>query len=76
MSLCEQHNLSFEEMKNNASSQLYELYREVSKIKAPAHADYVTGPINTYGLPLDIMLEAKAKELALLKYRSEQNAYL
>ena len=76
MSLCEQHNLSFEEIQNNASSQLYELYREISKIKAPAHADYVTGPINTYGLPLDIMLEAKAKELALLKYRNEQNAYL
>ena len=76
MSLCEQHNLSFEEIQNNASSQLYELYREISKIKAPAHVDYVTGPINTYGLPLDIMLEAKAKELALLKYRNEQNAYL
>ena len=38
------------------------------KIREQAHADYVRKPINTYGLSLDIMLEAKAKELALLEY--------
>lgn len=33
-----------------------------------AHADYVYEKINTHGLSLDIELEAKAKELALLHY--------
>ena len=34
-----------------------------------AHADYVFRSIDDYGLDIDIDLEAKAKELALLKYR-------
>jgi len=34
-----------------------------------AHSDYVYTPINTYGHDFDVMIEAKAKELALLKYR-------
>lgn len=68
-SLCEKHNLNFEDVQQNPNTQLGEAYREFSKIKATAHADYVIKPINTYGLELDIMLEAKAKELALLKYR-------
>ena len=35
-----------------------------------AHADYVFNKIDDYGLTLDIDLEAKAKELAVIKYRS------
>ena len=35
-----------------------------------AHADYVFSRIDDYGLDIDVDLEAKAKELALLKYRS------
>ena len=35
-----------------------------------AHSDYVFSKIDDYGLTLDIDLEAKAKELALLQYRS------
>jgi UV DNA damage endonuclease len=35
-----------------------------------AHADYVFKKIDDFGLTLDIDLEAKAKELALFKYRS------
>lgn len=35
-----------------------------------AHADYVFGRIEDYGMPVDIDLEAKMKELALFKYRS------
>lgn len=35
-----------------------------------AHADYVFNTIDDFGLTLDIDLEAKAKELALFKYRS------
>ena len=40
------------------------------KIKPQAHSDYVSGPINDYGHCIDIMIEAKHKELALLKYRN------
>ena len=40
------------------------------KVKLQAHSDYINGPIDTYGLDLDIMLECKAKELALLKLRN------
>lgn len=34
-----------------------------------AHADYVFSPIDDFGLQIDVDLEAKAKELALFKYR-------
>jgi len=34
-----------------------------------AHADYVFSRIDDFGLTLDVDLEAKAKELALFKYR-------
>lgn len=36
-----------------------------------AHADYLYERIETYGMELDIELEVKAKELALIKYRKE-----
>jgi len=36
-----------------------------------AHADYLYEEINTYGCNIDIELEAKAKEQALLKYRKD-----
>ena len=39
-----------------------------SSIKPQAHSDYVYDYINTYGYSLDIMIEAKHKELAVLKY--------
>lgn len=38
-----------------------------------AHSDYVYQPINTYGHDIDIMIEAKAKELALFKYKNLHN---
>lgn len=38
-----------------------------------AHADYVYNPINDYGFDVDIDLEAKAKELALFKYRENHD---
>jgi len=40
------------------------------KIRKQAHSDYIKDEINTYGLDLDIVIEAKAKELALLEYRN------
>lgn len=36
--------------------------------KKEAHSDWVHEPINTYGKDVDIVLETKMKELALLKY--------
>lgn len=39
------------------------------KIKDNAHSDYIYDHIDDYGLDIDIMIEAKAKELALLEYR-------
>ena len=41
-----------------------------------AHADYIYEFIDTYGLALDIELETKAKELALLKYMKQYQAEL
>lgn len=38
--------------------------------KFRAHHDYVLNKVDTYGYDVDIMLEAKAKELALLEYRN------
>ena len=40
------------------------------KIRPQAHSDYIKDEINTYGLEIDIVIEAKAKELALLEYRN------
>jgi UV DNA damage endonuclease len=46
---------------------------EDNSVKVTAHADYLYETINTYGHKLDIQLEAKAKEQALLKYRNKTN---
>ena len=54
---------------------LSESRREEQNIdcKPQAHSDYVYSPVNTYGFEFDLMLEAKAKELALLRYRDILN---
>ena len=47
-------------------------YKEFTKIKEQAHADYITQLPNTYGVAdLDVMVEAKAKELALTNLNFE-----
>jgi UV DNA damage endonuclease len=38
-------------------------------IRVQAHSDYVYDKIETYGNDIDIMVEAKAKELAVQKYK-------
>jgi UV DNA damage endonuclease len=40
-------------------------------IRPQAHSDYIFNRIDTHGLDLDIVLEAKAKERALMRYREE-----
>lgn len=49
---------------------------EDSSVIARSHADYIYEKINSYGLPLDIEVEAKAKDLAVLKYREQYNTLL
>ena len=44
------------------------LHENNSKLKPQAHSDYINSLPNTYGLDVDIMVEAKAKELAILKF--------
>ena len=43
--------------------------QEDPKIKPQAHSDYVYDKIETYGNEIDVMVEAKAKELAVQRYK-------
>ena len=47
--------------------------REGKKVTRTAHSAFVTGPINDYGLDIDCVVEAKAKELAVLQLMTGQN---
>lgn len=44
---------------------------EDEKGLATAHADYIYEKIETFGLEFDIEIEAKAKDLAVIKYRKD-----
>lgn len=47
-------------------------YSESAVGKKPqAHSDYISEKIDNYGLDIDVMVEAKAKDLAILKYITE-----
>ena len=50
-------------------SESKSLHEGNESIKPQAHSDYISNYIDTYGLDVDIMIEAKAKELTLLEYR-------
>jgi UV DNA damage endonuclease len=41
--------------------------REGRDVAQTAHSNFVDGPVNDYGLDIDCMIEAKAKELAVLQ---------
>lgn len=47
------------------------IHEDNTQTNKRAHSDYIYEFIDTYGLSLDVELEAKAKELALLKYSKE-----
>jgi len=49
------------------------LYEDASVINR-SHADYIYDYIPDYGLDCDVEVEAKAKDLAILKYRKDTNA--
>ena len=51
-------------------SESKSLHEENDKIKPQAHSDYISEYINTYGLDIDIMIEAKKKELTLAQYKN------
>lgn len=61
------HELGIKQLCHYSSSKSI----EVPKSMYRAHADYVYEKINTHGLSIDVELEAKAKELALLQYREQ-----
>jgi UV DNA damage endonuclease len=44
------------------------LHENDSKIKPQAHSDYITKLPDLHGADADIMVEAKAKELAILPF--------
>ena len=54
-------------------SESKSLHESNPTINPRAHSDYVTNFIDTFGLEIDVMIEAKAKELALLNYRKIYN---
>ena len=54
-------------------SESRNIEQEDDKIRPQAHSDYVYDYINTYGNRVDIMVEAKHKELAVLKYKEIHN---
>jgi UV DNA damage endonuclease len=49
-------------------SESKSLHENNTKIKPQAHSDYIKSLPNTYELDLDIMVEAKGKELAILSF--------
>ena len=48
------------------------LHEENDKLKPQAHSDYINELPDTYGFDVDIMVEAKAKELAILPFLPQQ----
>ena len=50
-------------------SESKSLHENNNSINPRAHSDFITNYIDTFGFDIDIMIEAKAKELALLNYR-------
>lgn len=44
------------------------LHENNTKLKPQAHSDYITTIPNTYDMDVDIMVEAKQKDLAILKF--------
>jgi UV DNA damage endonuclease len=57
------HGISLEDLPKWPT--FHKAYKEFTKIKEQAHADYITTTPNTYGVAdLDIEVEAKAKELS------------
>ena len=50
-------------------SESRSIEQQDEKIRPQAHSDYVYDYIDTYGHDIDIMIEAKHKELAVQRYK-------
>ena len=62
----EHHGIAMEDLDKWPTFQ--KQYKEFTKIKEQAHADFILALPNTYGVfDLDVMVEAKAKEQALIQ---------
>lgn len=77
---CNSGNMSHEEALRLAMSTWPNEITPIVHISEPrdeknfrAHHDYVVNQVNTYGFDVDIMMEAKAKELAVLEYTKKFN---
>ena len=49
------------------------LHENNESLKPQAHSDYIKELPDTYGMDVDIMVEAKAKELAILPFLAKEN---
>lgn len=47
--------------------------REGRDVSATAHSNFVDGPVNSHGLEIDCVIEAKAKELAVIQLVTGEN---
>ena len=64
------HGIAMEDLPNWPT--FHKQYKEFTKIKEQAHADYILSTPNTYGVAdLDIEVEAKAKELSWINLNLE-----
>ena len=54
-------------------SESKRLHEGNDKIKVQAHSDYINELPNSYGNDIDVMVEAKAKELSILPYINSNN---
>ncbi|KTG08008.1 hypothetical protein AUR64_01185 [Haloprofundus marisrubri] len=53
-------------------SESRRLHEADPTVRPQNHSDYVRGPIRTYGTDADVMVEAKMKERAVLRYRKRE----
>ena len=67
--ICKNSNITLEQMQDFPT--LAGMYKEFSKIKEQAHSDYIVDEIKDYGLDIDVVVEAKAKELAVQGYQKK-----
>ena len=67
-SIMERNNISYDNLEQWPT--INAIAKEIAKTRPQAHSDYIQDEINTYGKTLDIVVEAKAKELAVLRYRN------
>jgi len=69
---CTHHNIPLDEIESWPTFN--EMAINFNKTKVQAHSDYIINEIDTYGLDIDIVIEAKAKEQAILRYRDIYNS--